>query len=105
MKCRSSSNRIIKQDEVDVCLDYLRNQVVLIKPKIIVLLGDIVLKNILGNEYLVTYSRGKWIERKGIYYMITWNPIDLLRDESKKIQFWNDIKEVRKNDEKLWYLL
>lgn len=95
VKCRPPSNRNPEQDEAESCLDYLRNQVILIKPKIIVLLGSIALKNILGSEYSITASRGKWIERKGIYYMPTWHPAALLRDENKKIEFWNDLKEVK----------
>ena len=95
VKCRPPSNRVPKDDEAEACLDYLRNQVVLIKPKIIVLLGSTALKNILGNEYTITTARGKWIEKKGIYYMPTWHPAALLRDENKKIEFWNDLKEVK----------
>ncbi len=76
------------------CLDYLRNQVMLVKPKIIVLLGSVALKNILGKEYGITASRGKWIEKKEIFYMPTWHPAALLRDETKKIDFINDLKLV-----------
>ena len=101
VKCRPPSNRVPEQDEAEACLDYLRNQVVLIKPKIIVLLGSTALKNILGKEYSITTQRGKWIERKGIYYMPTWHPATLLRDENKKIEFWNDLKEVKKKLELL----
>ena len=95
VKCRPPSNRVPEQDEADACLNYLRNQVVLIKPKIIVLLGSTALKNILGKEYSITSTRGKWIEKKGIYYMPTWHPAALLRDENKKIEFWNDLKQVK----------
>ena len=69
VKCRPPSNRNPEQDEEQACLNYLRNQVILVKPKIIVLLGNVALKNILGSEYGITASRGKWIEKKGIYYM------------------------------------
>lgn len=96
VKCRPPSNRDPQEDEVNACLNYLRNQVILIKPQIIVLLGRIALKNILGNEYNISTSRGKWIEKKGIMYMPTWHPAALLRDENKKIEFWNDLKEVYK---------
>ena len=65
------------------------------KPKIIVLLGSVALKAILGNEYSITSSRGKWIEKKGILYMPTFHPAALLRDEKKKIDFYNDLKEAR----------
>ena len=92
VKCRPPSNRNPEQDEEQACLNYLRNQVILVKPKIIVLLGSVALKNILGQEYGITASRGKWIEKKGIHYMPTWHPAALLRDETKKIEFINDLK-------------
>ena len=94
VKCRPPVNRNPQDDEANACLDYLRNQVILVKPKIIVLLGSVALKNILGKEYGITASRGKWIERKGILYMPTWHPAALLRDESKKIDFIRDLQEV-----------
>ncbi len=94
VKCRPPNNRDPEQDEVAACIDYLRNQVMIIKPKIIVLLGRIALQNILGQEYKITEARGKWIEKKGIMYMPTWHPAALLRDETKKIDFVNDLKQV-----------
>ena len=94
VKCRPPLNRVPEQDEAESCLNYLRNQVILVKPKIIVLLGSTALKNILGNELSITACRGKWIEKKGIHYMPTWHPAALLRDENKKIDFWRDLKLV-----------
>lgn len=94
VKCRPPSNRNPEEDEATVCINYLRNQVMLVKPKIIVLLGSVALKNILGKEYGITASRGKWIERKGIKYMPTWHPAALLRDDTKKIDFIKDLKLV-----------
>lgn len=99
VKCRPPSNRVPEQEEAETCLNYLRNQVILVKPEIIVLLGSTALKNILGKEYSITASRGKWIEKKGIWYMPTWHPAALLRDENKKIEFWNDLKDVKKKME------
>lgn len=96
VKCRPPNNRNPQDDEAENCLDYLRNQVILIKPKIIVLLGSVALKNVLGKEYGITASRGKWLERKGILYMPTWHPAALLRDENKKIDFIKDLKQVIK---------
>ena len=96
VKCRPPSNRVPEDDEVQTCLNYLRNQVILIKPKIIVLLGSTALKNILGKEYGITAVRGNWMEKNGIKYMPTWHPAALLRDENKKIEFWQDLKEVKK---------
>src|SRR5574344_2095859 len=94
VKCRPPNNRNPQDDEAENCLNYLRNQVILVKPKIIVLLGSVALKNILGKEYGITASRGKWVERKGILYMPTWHPAALLRDENKKIDFIKDLKQV-----------
>ena len=92
VKCRPPQNRNPEPDEAEACMDYLRNQVILIKPRIIVLLGSVALKNILGEEYGITNSRGKWIERKGIWYMPTFHPAALLRDDSKKLDFLERLK-------------
>ena len=94
VKCRPPSNRNPEEDEATACLDYLRNQVILVQPEVIVLLGSIALKNILGKEYGITASRGKWVEKKGIKYMPTWHPAALLRDETKKIDFIKDLQKV-----------
>lgn len=100
VKCRPPNNRNPEQDEVEACINYLRGQVILVKPKIIVLLGSVALKNILGQEYGITQSRGKWIEKKGIKYMPTWHPAALLRDETKKIDFIKDLESVMKEYKK-----
>ena len=94
VKCRPPANRNPEEDEANACLNYLRNQVILVQPKVIVLLGSVALKNILGKEYGITASRGKWVEKKGIKYMPTWHPAALLRDETKKIDFLKDLKKV-----------
>ena len=98
VKCRPPNNRDPEPDEIQGCMNYLRNQVIIVKPKIIVLLGRIALQNILGKEYKITASRGIWVEKKGILYMPTWHPAALLRDETKKIDFINDLKEVIKKE-------
>ena len=95
VKCRPPGNRNPEIDEVNACLNYLRNQVLIIKPKIIVLLGNVALKSILGKEYSITSVRGKWIEKKGIMYMPTFHPAALLRDDRKKIDFLRDLKLVK----------
>ena len=52
-------------------------------------------------EFSISSARGKWIEKKGIKYMPTFHPAALLRDESKKIDFWNDLKLVKEMNEKI----
>ena len=105
VKCRPPNNRTPVKEEANACLDYLRNQVMIIKPKVIVLLGNTALKNILGEEYSITATRGKWIDKKGIKYMPTYHPAALLRDESKKIDFWNDLELVKKEAEENNYII
>lgn len=95
VKCRPPLNRDPESDETESCMDYLRNQVMLVKPKIIVLLGRIALQNVIGKECSITKMRGHWIENKGIKYMPTWHPAALLRDENKKLEFWIDLKQIK----------
>jgi uracil-DNA glycosylase family 4 len=54
------------------------------------------LKNILGESYGITASRGKWFEKDGIKILPTFHPAALLRDEAKKINFWQDLKLLKK---------
>ncbi len=100
-KCRPENNRTPYEKEAEVCISYLRNQVALIKPKIIVCLGATALKYILGQQFRITRDRGKWIERKGFYMTATFHPSAILRDESKKTFFWQDLKDIRKKYDEL----
>lgn len=101
VKCRPPANRNPEKDEEEACKEFLEAQIKLVNPKIIVLLGSVALKNILGEEYGITKTRGQWIEKNGIMYMPTFHPAALLRDESKKIDFWKDLKEVRSKADKI----
>lgn len=101
VKCRPPQNRVPAKEESTACMDYLRSQVMLVKPKIVILLGSTALKNILGDEYGITKTRGTWIERKEILYMPTFHPAALLRDETKKIDFWRDLKKVKEKLEEI----
>lgn len=101
VKCRPPGNRDPEEDEAKACMDYLRNQVLLIKPKIIVLLGRIALGHILGPEYKITASRGKWFNKKGIRYLPTWHPSAVLRDENKKVDFIQDLMSVLQKERSL----
>ena len=95
VKCRPPQNRAPEADEVAACMPYLRAQVGLIRPQVIVLLGSSALGAILGPEHRITRERGAWIERKGVWFMPTFHPAALLRDESKKRPVWEDLKKVR----------
>lgn len=95
VKCRPPGNRVPQDEEANACLPYLRAQVALIKPKIIVCLGAIPAKYIIGPEIRITQDRGKWVERKGFLIMPTFHPAALLRDPRKKADLWEDFKQVR----------
>ena len=96
VKCRPPNNRNPEDEESEACKEYLGSQISLVNPEIIVLLGSVALKGILGKEYGITVSRGKWFEKDGIKIIPTFQPAALLRDETKKIDFWKDLKEVAK---------
>jgi len=96
VKCRPPGNRNPEDSEAGACIDFLKAQIVLVDPKIVVLLGNIALNHIIGKGHGITASRGKWIEKDGIQYMPTFHPAALFRDEDKKIAFWKDLKEVFK---------
>lgn len=93
VKCRPPNNRNPEYEEADCCKEYLDSQINLVKPEIIVLLGSVALKNVLGKEYGITSCRGKWFEKDGIKILPTFHPAALLRDETKKIEFWKDLKK------------
>jgi len=99
VKCRPPGNRVPTDEEANKCLDYLRNQVYLIKPQIIVCLGATAMKYIVDKNARITQIRGQWIERKmekkECWIMPTFHPAALLRDESKKLLMWDDLKKVK----------
>lgn len=99
VKCRPPQNRNPEKDEVDACREYLDAQIDLVNPKIIVLLGSVALKNYMGDEYGITASRGKWFEKEGRKVLPTFHPAALLRDEAKKINFWQDLKTIKNNSD------
>lgn len=95
VKCRPPGNRAPNDREAQACLPYLRNQVILVRPKIIVCLGATAMKYIIDKDARITKIRGNWVERKGYWMMPVFHPAALLRDESKKILMWEDFKKVK----------
>lgn len=95
VKCRPPQNRTPTPEEAAACLPYLRAQFSLVRPRVIVLLGATAARAVLGEQIRITRDRGKWVERKGVFFMPTYHPAALLRDESKKREAWEDMKAVR----------
>ena len=95
VKCRPPHNRVPEPEEADACRLHLRNQFALVRPKVIVLLGSTAAKSILGPEIRITRDRGRWYERKGVWFMPTYHPSALLRDPAKKREAWEDMQSLR----------
>lgn len=101
-KCRPENNRTPLDDEAEACLPYLRNQVAVVKPQIMVCLGATAAKYVIDREVRITQIRGQWFEKKGYYILATFHPAALFRDESKKRIFWQDLKKVKEKYDELF---
>jgi DNA polymerase len=101
VKCRPPGNRDPLETEQDACLDYLRNQVALIKPKIIVCLGRIAAKKIIRDDYRITKEHGQWQEKNGVWMTAFYHPSALLRDISKRPEAFDDLIGLRAKMEAL----
>ena len=95
VKCRPPFNRIPFDDEAYYCLPYLRKQVAIIKPKIIVCLGATSSKYIIDKTLRITRDRGKWITKGKFLILPTFHPSALLRDPEKKRYAYEDFKSIR----------
>jgi uracil-DNA glycosylase family 4 len=95
LKCRPPGNRDPEPDEAAACIGFLRAQVALIKPRIIVCLGRISAKYILGTDIRITRDRGIWHEVKGFWILPTYHPAALLRNEELKRDAYKDLLAIR----------
>lgn len=95
VKCRPPRNRTPERDEAEACLPYLRAQVALVRPRIIILLGATAARNAISPDIRITRDRGAWFEKDGVYLIITYHPSALLRDTSLKRAAWDDFKSVK----------
>ncbi len=101
VKCRPPQNRVPTDEEAQACLPYLRVQVGLIKPQIIVCLGATAAKYVYDPNVRITRERGIWKEKKGVWILPTYHPAALLRDPDKKREAWTDIQALRAKREEL----
>ena len=95
VKCRPPQNRDPLNTEIEACIGYLRNQVALIRPKIIVCLGRIAAKVIIKEDFKITAEHGQWFERKGVQMTAIYHPAALLRDVSKRPETFEDLKAIQ----------
>lgn len=102
LKCRPNTDkptgdRKPASDEVSNCINYLYQQIEIIKPAVIITLGDTALKSLMPEiEEGITKIRGKWLKFKGVDLMPTYHPAYVLRNQSLKIkrEVWEDMLQV-----------
>ena len=93
-RCRPPGNRAPKIDEADQCRPFLLREIEIIKPDVIVVLGNTACQNLLNTKEGITKLRGNFQDYFGVKVMPTFHPAYLLRDPSKKKLVWEDMKQV-----------
>ena len=96
VKCRPPQNRDPLNTEKDACRGFLRRQVELMRPKIIVCLGRISAAEIIKDDFKITQEHGQFFERGGIQMMALYHPAALLRDPRKKPETFEDLKALQR---------
>ncbi|MBV9958507.1 MAG: uracil-DNA glycosylase [Acidobacteria bacterium] len=94
-RCRPPQNRTPTLAEAATCKPFLLREIAIVRPKVIVVLGNTAMKNLLETKEGITKVRGKFQDYRGIKVMPTFHPAYLLRDPSKKRETWEDMKRVR----------
>ena len=94
VKCRPPGNRVPTPEEMAGCIPYLKRQIAVIQPKLIVCLGATAARGLVQETMPIGKARGQWREFEGIPVMLTFHPAYLLRDPRKKTETWADLKTV-----------
>jgi DNA polymerase len=94
LKCRPPQNRNPETDEIEACEQFLRTQIAVVQPRVIVALGKFAAHFLCGETTPITRLRGNLRTYHEIPVMPTYHPAFLLRDESRKGEAWADLKQV-----------
>jgi DNA polymerase len=94
VKCRPPDNRTPEKDECDTCSPFLMRQIEIIQPKMVVALGAVAAKNLLGVNDSMANLRGRIYDFKGTKLVATYHPAYLLRDPRQKAEAWKDLQIV-----------
>ncbi len=94
VKCRPPENRKPEDDEVSTCSPYLRRQLDVIEPKVLVCLGAVAAQTLLGTNRGISQFRGDWMDWHGHKLMATYHPAYLLRNPAAKSEVWKDLQKV-----------
>lgn len=95
LKCRPPKNRDPKPEEQDLCIEYLREQVRAVSPKLIVCLGRIAAMRLIKPDFRITAEHGIWFERGAFSVCAVYHPSALLRDPRKKDDMLADMMEIK----------
>ena len=95
VKCRPPQNRDPLNTEQDACIGYLRNQVSLLRPKIIVCLGRIAAMKLIKEDFKITREHGQWFQKSGVWMTALYHPAALLRDPRRKPETFDDLKSIQ----------
>lgn len=95
LKCRPPKNRDPLPAEQDACIDYLREQVRLIKPEIIVCLGRIAAMRLIKPDYKITKEHGEFVKKGDFTMTAVFHPAALLRDPRRKEDMFADMKKIK----------
>ena len=95
VKCRPPQNRDPLNTEQDACIGYLRSQVALIRPKIIVCLGRIAAMRLIREDFKITKEHGQWFEKAGVHMTAIYHPAAILRDPGKRPETFEDLKTLQ----------
>ena len=95
VKCGPPQNRDPLNTEKDACIGYLRRQVAMMRPKIIVCLGRIAAAELIKPDFKITQEHGQFFEKRGVQMMALYHPAALLRDSSKKPETFVDLKALQ----------
>lgn len=96
LKCRPPKNRDPKPEEQDLCIEYLREQVRAVSPKLIVCLGRISAMRLIKPDFRITAEHGIWFERGAFSICAVYHPSALLRDPRKKDDMLADMMEIKR---------
>ena len=95
LKCRPPKNRDPLPEEEDACIGYLREQVRLIRPKVIVCLGRISAMRLIKPDFKITQEHGQFFEKNSVLMTALYHPAALLRDADKKPDTFVDLKRLQ----------
>jgi len=101
LKCRPPNNRAPVAEEVEQCIPYLRKQISLVRPKVILCLGLVAAGHLLGSRESLSRLRGKVHSYENTPVMVTYHPAALLRNPNWKRPAWEDVQAVRKLHDEL----